>query len=123
MLHLTFAHVCHLHEQERFSGPSEKSGRPLVPGNQSIATKASDRQLPDATQSHMRTNQYEALITLARIKGRWKINDLAILEEERVTALHLFYHLVGKYRPFGRDDGCTNRDSDAGDPALCRAGI
>lgn len=46
--------------------------------------------------THMRTNQYEALITLARIKGRWKINDLAILEEERVTALHLFYHLVGK---------------------------
>jgi hypothetical protein len=67
----------------------------------------------------MRTNQYEALITLARIEGRWKISDLAILEEERVSALHPFYHLVGKYRPFGRDDGRTSSDPDTCDPALC----
>ncbi len=69
--------------------------------------------------THMRTNQYEALITLARIKGRWKINDLAILEEARVSALHLFYHLVGIPRPFGRDHGRTSSDPDTCDPALC----
>ncbi len=73
--------------------------------------------------THLRTNQYEAMITLARIKGRWKISDLAILEEERVTALRYLYHLVGSYRPFGRDDGRTNPDPHACDPALCRAGI
>ncbi len=69
--------------------------------------------------THMRTNQYEALITLARIEGRWKISDLAILEEERVSALHPFYHLVGISRPFGRDHGRTSSDPDTCDPALC----
>ncbi len=73
--------------------------------------------------THLRTNQYEAMITLARIKGRWKISDLAILEEERVTALRCLYHLVGTYRPFGRRHGRTNPDPHACDPALCRAGI
>ena len=35
----------------------------------------------------MRTNQYDAEVTLARIKGQWKIADIQILQEQRVTAL------------------------------------
>lgn len=35
---------------------------------------------------HMRTNQYDAEIALARIEGRWKIADIEILEEQRVVA-------------------------------------
>ncbi len=73
--------------------------------------------------THTRTNQYEAMITLARIDGRWKINNFEILEEARVTALRVLYHLVGIYRPFGRDDGREKPDPDARDPALCRARI
>ena len=36
--------------------------------------------------THMRTNQYDAEITLAPIEGQWKIADIEILQEERVTA-------------------------------------
>ena len=36
--------------------------------------------------THMRTNQYDAEVTLAPIKGQWKIADIEILQEERVTA-------------------------------------
>jgi hypothetical protein len=36
--------------------------------------------------THMRTNQYDAWITLARIRGQWKIADIEILEEHRVLA-------------------------------------
>ena len=36
--------------------------------------------------THMRTNLYDAQITLARIEDRWKIADIEILEEERVLA-------------------------------------
>ena len=36
--------------------------------------------------THMRTNFYDAQITLARIEDRWKIADIEILEEERVLA-------------------------------------
>lgn len=36
--------------------------------------------------THMRTNQYDAQITLSRIEGRWKIADIEILEEQRVLA-------------------------------------
>ena len=36
--------------------------------------------------THMRTNQYDAQITLSRIGGRWKIADIEILEEQRVSA-------------------------------------
>ncbi|MGB3052276.1 MAG: hypothetical protein WBB42_14830 [Polyangiales bacterium] len=35
--------------------------------------------------THMRTNQYDAQITLARLKGQWKMADVQILEEQRVT--------------------------------------
>jgi hypothetical protein len=35
--------------------------------------------------THLRTNQYEAEITLARSEDRWKITDIAILEEQRVA--------------------------------------
>ncbi len=34
---------------------------------------------------HMRTNQYDAWITLAHIRGQWKIADIEILEEHRVV--------------------------------------
>jgi len=36
--------------------------------------------------THMRTNQYEADLTLARIEAQWKIADVQILQEQRVTA-------------------------------------
>jgi hypothetical protein len=36
--------------------------------------------------THMRTNRYDAQITLARIEGQWKIADIEILEEQRVLA-------------------------------------
>ncbi|MBW2510034.1 MAG: hypothetical protein JRE81_15500 [Deltaproteobacteria bacterium] len=36
--------------------------------------------------THMRTNQYEADLTLARIEAQWKIADIQILQEQRVTA-------------------------------------
>jgi hypothetical protein len=36
--------------------------------------------------THMRTNQYDAEVTLAGIKGQWKIADIQILQEQRVTA-------------------------------------
>ena len=36
--------------------------------------------------THMRTNQYDAQITLARIGGGWKIANIEILEEQRVMA-------------------------------------
>lgn len=36
--------------------------------------------------THMRTNSYDALLTLARIGERWKIADIEILEEQRVIA-------------------------------------
>jgi hypothetical protein len=35
--------------------------------------------------THLRTNQYEADITLAPIEDRWKIRDISILEEQRVV--------------------------------------
>jgi hypothetical protein len=35
--------------------------------------------------THLRTNQYEAEITLAPREDRWKIRDIAILEEQRVA--------------------------------------
>ena len=34
--------------------------------------------------THMRTNAYEALVTLAQIGDRWKIAEIEILEEERL---------------------------------------
>jgi hypothetical protein len=34
----------------------------------------------------MRTNQYDAELTLARIEAQWKIADIQILQEQRVTA-------------------------------------
>ena len=34
----------------------------------------------------MRTNQYDATITLARIGGQWRIADIEILQEQRVIA-------------------------------------
>jgi len=37
--------------------------------------------------THMRTNAYDALLTLARIGQRWKIADIEILEEQRVVAV------------------------------------
>jgi hypothetical protein len=36
--------------------------------------------------THMRTNQYDAEVTLAAIQGQWKIADIEVLQEERVTA-------------------------------------
>ena len=36
--------------------------------------------------THMRTNQYDAELTLARIEAQWKIADIEILREQRVTA-------------------------------------
>ncbi len=36
--------------------------------------------------THMRTNQYDATITLARIGGQWRIADIEILQEQRVIA-------------------------------------
>jgi hypothetical protein len=36
--------------------------------------------------THMRTNQYEAELTLARIGAQWKIANVQILQEQRVTA-------------------------------------
>jgi hypothetical protein len=36
--------------------------------------------------THIRTNAYDARITLAETDGQWKISDLEILEEERVPA-------------------------------------
>jgi hypothetical protein len=36
--------------------------------------------------THMRTNRYDAEITLARIEDQWKIADIEILEEQRVLA-------------------------------------
>lgn len=36
--------------------------------------------------THMRTNRYDAQITLALIEGQWKIADIEILEEQRVLA-------------------------------------
>lgn len=36
--------------------------------------------------THMRTNRYDAQITVARIGGQWKIADIEIFEEERVIA-------------------------------------
>ncbi|NNE20431.1 MAG: hypothetical protein HKN10_18345 [Myxococcales bacterium] len=36
--------------------------------------------------THMRTNQYDAQITVARIGGAWKIANIEILEEQRVMA-------------------------------------
>lgn len=35
--------------------------------------------------THMRTNAYEALVTLAQFDARWKIAELEILDEERVV--------------------------------------
>jgi hypothetical protein len=37
--------------------------------------------------THIRTNAYDARITLASVDGRWKISDLQILEEQRVPAV------------------------------------
>jgi hypothetical protein len=37
--------------------------------------------------THMRTNSYDALLTLSRIGERWKIADIEILEEQRVIAV------------------------------------
>jgi hypothetical protein len=37
--------------------------------------------------THMRTNSYDALLSLARIGERWKIADIEILEEQRVIAV------------------------------------
>jgi hypothetical protein len=34
----------------------------------------------------MRTNSYDALMTLSRIGKQWKIGDIDILEEQRVVA-------------------------------------
>jgi len=34
--------------------------------------------------THMRTNSYDALVTLGRIGSQWKIADIDILEEERI---------------------------------------
>jgi hypothetical protein len=34
--------------------------------------------------THMRTNAYDALLTLGELAGRWKIADLEILDEQRV---------------------------------------
>jgi hypothetical protein len=36
--------------------------------------------------THMRTNQYDARITLADSSGRWRIADVEILEEQRLSA-------------------------------------
>ena len=36
--------------------------------------------------THMRTNSYDALMTLSRIGKQWKIGDIDILEEQRVVA-------------------------------------
>jgi hypothetical protein len=36
--------------------------------------------------THMRTNQYDAELTLARIEAQWKIANIQILQEQRVTA-------------------------------------
>ena len=36
--------------------------------------------------THMRTNSYDALVTLGRLDGRWKIADIEILEEQRLQA-------------------------------------
>ncbi len=36
--------------------------------------------------THMRTNAYDALLTLGELGGRWKIADIAIFEEQRVVA-------------------------------------
>lgn len=37
--------------------------------------------------THMRTNQYDADIVLARIDGAWKIADIGALEEQRIDAV------------------------------------
>jgi len=34
----------------------------------------------------MRTNSYDALVTLRRIDDQWKIADIDILEEQRIVA-------------------------------------
>jgi len=36
--------------------------------------------------THMRTNSYDALVTLRRIDDQWKIADIDILEEQRIVA-------------------------------------
>ena len=36
--------------------------------------------------THMRTNAYDALVTLGRVGGQWKIEGLDILEEQRLVA-------------------------------------
>lgn len=36
--------------------------------------------------THLRTNRYDAEVTLADIDGQWKIADIEILQEERLTA-------------------------------------
>jgi hypothetical protein len=36
--------------------------------------------------THLRTNSYDALVTLGRLGEQWKIADIDILEEQRLVA-------------------------------------
>ena len=65
----------------------------VVPAEAEVARTLRYRTRWNATGSvghwghtHMRTNQYDAEVTLASIQGQWKIADIEILQEERVTA-------------------------------------
>ena len=39
---------------------------------------------------HNRTNQYDAIITVKVVNGVWKITDIQVLEEKRITLLECF---------------------------------